>query len=348
MNNSQHPALTNRRTFLKTAGLTAALGLGGTGLIFGSDTEKKKIISWEKSGSLTPEEFRKRLEGPIMSIGTPFTSTFEVDYAGVRRMIQRGNEYGIPVVELTSGNSQYAVLSYEEIKELTRVTVEAAQGKALTIAATGAWWTNQVIDYAKYAESIGADGLQVLLPGKHAGEDSLVEHFRTIAGETSLPLVLHGNYSETLLEKLLKIESIVAMKEDLALTYYINRMVKFGDQLEIFSGGAKYRFLVGYPYGSRAFFSAHASFAPKVAMNFWKAIKDDDWPMATEIIKKYDHPWITYYIKNRTYSFWGGCLEYFGVAQRYVRPPQRSYSDQEMKQVKQFFDQRGLDPKEYQ
>ncbi len=50
-------------------------------------------------------------------------------------------------------------------------------------------------------EALGAGGSEV-----HA-----------VAAATVLPIVLHGNYSIPLLEKLLRIESIAALKEDITL-----------------------------------------------------------------------------------------------------------------------------------
>ena len=41
-------------------------------------------------------------------------------------------------------------------------------------------------------------------------------------------------------------------------------------------------------------------------------------------------------------------LEHFGVARRYMRPPQTSFSDSQMNEVKHFFDEQGLDPRNYQ
>ena len=133
------------------------------------------------------------------------------------------------------------------------------------------------------------------------------------------------------------------MKEDVELTYYIDRQIEFGDRIAIFAGGAETRFLVGYPYGAKSFFSTYTTFAPDISMKFWKAIRENDLKKAVEITVKYDHP----FIKNFTHEFWHATLEYFGLAQRYMRPPQRSYTDAEMKQVREFFDRQGLDPKSY-
>jgi dihydrodipicolinate synthase/N-acetylneuraminate lyase len=221
--------------------------------------------------------------------------------------------------------------------------VESVDGRGVTIAATGAWPTEQVIDYAHFSKSHGADSVQILRPEGIDDEDLLYEHFLTISKNTSLPMVLHGNYSRELLYRFAGIDSIVAMKEDGELTYYIDRAIEFGDRFEIFSGGAENRYLVGYPYGSRAFFSTYTGFAPDKPMLFWEAIRCDDLKRAVAITKKYDYP----FIRRFTHPFWHATLEYFGVAKRYMREPFETLSDGEMTDVKAFFDGQGIDPADY-
>lgn len=336
----------NRRLFLKQAAVTAA-GIATIPLA------SKRILAldvfesfrFQSSGKkpITPAEFKRRLEGPILSSPTPFKANFDVDYQALRNMIQRALRYGVQNFGLTAGNSQYSSLSYEEIKESTRTMVEAVNGRGLVIAATGDWWTARAVDYAKFAESIGADALQVLLPSRSGGDDSIVKHFETIARNTRLALVLHGNYSDALFEKLLKIDSIVAMKEDRLLREYVERQIEFGDRVEIFGGGQEYRYLVGYPYGARAFYSTYTTFAPDISILFWKAIKSGDLKEAVRITTKYDFP----YLRHFTHPWWHATTEYFGLGERYLRPPQLSYTDEQMKTVKAFFDKQGIDPAKY-
>jgi dihydrodipicolinate synthase/N-acetylneuraminate lyase len=338
---------TNRRSFLKSATITAAAGISAiqfspaqalASSIFGSPAAQSA-----HKAPISPAEFKRRLEGPIWSNPMPFKANFDVDYQAIRTMVQRALRYGIRIFALTAGNSQYQSLTYDEIKEATRVMVESANGQGLTIAATGDWWTGRAVDYARYAESIGADAVQVLLPSRSGGEDAIVTHFETIARSTRLALVLHGIYPESLLKKLLKIDSIVAMKEDHELTYFIDRQIDFGDRISIFGGGQEYRYMVGQPYGAKAFYSTYSTFAPDISMLFWKAIRSGDLKAAAQITTKYDRP----YLKNFTHPWWHATLEYFGVAQRYLRPPQLSYTDEQMNEVKRFFDAQGLNPVAY-
>jgi len=317
-----------RRDFLK-AGVLAVAASGPL----------PAISALTSRPGLSPAEFKQRLRGPIVSIPTPFTADFQLDAAGLRRMMQRARQRDIRIFELTAGDSQYSFLSYDETKQLARLVTAAAGDRDMTIIGTGAWWTERALDFARYADSIGATALQVLKPNG-ASEDGVLEHYRRVAAVTRLPIVLHGNFSMPLLERLVEIESIVALKEDVDLSYYIDGIIRFGKRINCFSGGGLDWFVVGQPYGATAYFDSYATFAPEISVRFWQAVQRSDYAAETEIIEKYDHP----FIKNFSAPFWHATLEYFGVAARYLRPPQHSYTDAEMAQVKQFYEKLGVLP----
>ena len=150
--------------------------------------------------TLSPQEFREQLDGPICSVPTVYRGDFSLDHEGFRNVLETGVKAGCRVFTLTAGNNQYDRLTYGEIKQLTRTFVEAVAGRGLTIAATGQWWTGQAVDYAKYAASLGTDALQVQVPA-YGDEALLVGHFRQIAAAGPPSIVLHGQVALPLLER---------------------------------------------------------------------------------------------------------------------------------------------------
>jgi 4-hydroxy-tetrahydrodipicolinate synthase len=318
----------NRRTFLKTGALVGAFS--------------SLPISLEATAGnprMTPQAFKERLRGPILSIPTPFTSDFRVDSAGVRRMIERALENDITIFELTAGDSQYPYLTYEEIKELTHLVTTTVGNRGVSIIGTDAWWTERVLDFGRYAESVGATALQVLKP-PGAEDPGIVEHYRRIASGTHLPIILHGDFSTPLLDQLTTIDSVVAQKQDVTLDYFVDEIIRFGKRFNCFAGGGLSWYLVGQPYGASAYFDLFATFAPEIAVRFRQAVQRGDYAAEVEIVEKYDHA----IIQNFSHPFWRATLEYFGVAGRYLRPPMHTYTDAEMAQLKLFYDKLDLHP----
>lgn len=321
-----------RRTLLKSAVGAAALAIA---------PERRTEAGTTESSTPKPApsvaSFQEKLTGPILSIPTPFTSDFRVDFPAVTRMAKQAIKAGIGVFALTSGDGQYQWLEYDEIKQLARTLVEAVAGKGIVISAAGGWWTGQCIDYARFAEKTGADAVQILLP-EIGDEAAVVDHFKAIIDATALPIVLHGNYSVSLLEKLVALPSLAALKEDVTLDYYIDRQRRFGKRLVIFGGGTEYRYIVAQPYGAKAYYSAYAAFAPAESMRFWELARAGRLTEAAAWASKFDHP----FLEKWSHAFWRASCEHFGTASRYMRPPNKSFTDAQMKDVKAFFDGVGL------
>ncbi len=303
----------------------------------------------------TPQQLKKQIVGPVMAIPTPFKPDLQIHYEGVRTMVERALNHGCRVFSLTRGNSRYNQLTYEEAKKLTKCLVDIVGDRGIAMAATGEWWEemDKIIAYVKYAESIKADAVQVLRPPPFdkenkddpANDSHVMEFYRKVADSTKLGIVLHGYFPLRLLGKLTEIESIVAMKADGNLRYFIDVQMNFGDRFAIFPGASDARLLAAYPYGCRASYSGLYTFVPDVARQYWQAVKEGNITKAGYIAQKYDYG---AFLKDWTHPRWHALLELYGVAYRNVRPPMQTYTDAQMAKLREFFvDQLGLEPKRY-
>jgi dihydrodipicolinate synthase/N-acetylneuraminate lyase len=229
-------------------------------------------------------------------------------------------------------------LSYDEIKQLTRFIVEAVQRRAVTVAAAGAWPTEQAVDSARFASQLGADALQVTMA--KLDDNAMVGHFEAIAKATPAGIVLHGQPSLELLRRILKLKSVVAFKEEYTTIYTLPLMREFRGRLTFFAGGEKARLLTYWPYGMRAWYSTFMTFAPGVAIQFQQAVEAGDLKRAGEVVLKYETP----VFERFSHSFWRATLEHFGIASRWGRPPDVTFTDEQMRGVKQLYDGLGLKP----
>ena len=88
----------------------------------------------------------------MMSLSTPFLVSGDIDFDGVRQILDFTIEEGRSrAVIMTVGDSLYTLLSEDEIANLTKVVVQHVDGRAMVVASDNFWATRQTIQFAQYA-----------------------------------------------------------------------------------------------------------------------------------------------------------------------------------------------------
>jgi len=158
----------------------------------------------------------------ITAMLTPFHKDGTVNYEEAARVAQHltteQQNDGL-VVSGTTGESP--TLSDEEKLSLLSATLEAVPSKAVVFGA-GTYDTKHSIHLAKEAERRGAHGIMLVNPYySKPGQAGLYAHFKAVAGETGLPVMLYNIMprsainleTPTLLKLIADVPNIVAVKE---------------------------------------------------------------------------------------------------------------------------------------
>ena len=175
---------------------------------------------------------------------TPFNEN-GVDFDEFKKLIefQIANKADSIIVCGTTGES--STMTLEERKQTIQFAVDTVNKRIPVIAGTGGNCTSSVIEFTKWAESIGVDGALIVTPYYNkTTQDGLVAHYTAIAKETSLPIILYSvpgrtgvNITPATCLKLSKIENIVAIKEASGNLSQIAEIANLcGDNLYIYSG----------------------------------------------------------------------------------------------------------------
>ena len=85
------------------------------------------------------QSLRSLLSGPVTSLHTPFNKDGEIDYSGLRGLVERGVSAGSTAMMLTYGDSLFSLLTDTEVAEVTRVVAEQTAGRAAVVAADRIW-----------------------------------------------------------------------------------------------------------------------------------------------------------------------------------------------------------------
>src|SRR6478735_7831364 len=272
-------------------------------------------------------ELRARIQGPVNSIYTTFTRDGDLDWPGIRAMIEAGIAGGSVISLLTFGDSQLDFLSDQEVAELTRVIVEQTAGRALTVAATKRWSQRQTLEFARYCTEIGVD-LLMMLPSDHAFSSAgKIEWYKAAARE--IPVMLVGFPTFDILDGVRDEPRICAFKEDGTLDYSLGMMIRYQRQWAFVTGGMYRRHLAQWPYGCQAFFSWASTIAPAIAQRYWTAVQANDLTTAAEVVVTIEAPYFKLMDRypERFQDLHRGSMELNGIAQRYLRAPRRSLDD---------------------
>jgi len=278
-------------------------------------------------------EIRSRIHGPVNSIYTTFTKDGELDWPGIRQLIENGIENGSGISLLTFGDSQLDFLDDKEVAELTRVMVEQSAGRSLTVAATKRWSTRTTLEFAKYCKGLGVD-LLMMLPSDHAfSAEGRIGWYKAAA--EIIPVMIVGFPSWPILDGVRDEPHICAFKEDGTLNYTIDMLVRYPAQWAYITGGTYKRHVVEWPYGVQSYFCWGSGFAPHIAKSYWNAIQQNDFTTCTQIVRDIELPLFSLMERfpDMFQDVIRGTLELNGVAQRYLRAPRRSLADAEMDEL---------------
>ena len=163
----------------------------------------------------------KPIVGSIVALVTPMLDNGQVDYPGLRRLIDWHIAEGTDCIGVVGTTGESPTVTVEEHCEIIRVAVEHAAGRVPIMAGAGGNSTQEAIELSRYAKKVGADcTLQVVPYYNRPSQDGMVQHFRAIAEGVDIPHVLYNVPGRTVADlqhdtvlKLAQIDNIVGIKE---------------------------------------------------------------------------------------------------------------------------------------
>ena len=158
--------------------------------------------------------------GACTALVTPFLNG-KLNYTMLERLIRRQVDAGIRAIVICGTTGESATLSDQEKLELYRLSKDFAGNDCLIIAGTGSNCTEHAVTLSKAAEDVGADALLVVSPYYNkATSDGLLLHYRAVASEVKIPVIVYNVPSRTgvdipvsVYRDISKIPNIVGVKE---------------------------------------------------------------------------------------------------------------------------------------
>lgn len=139
-----------------------------------------------------------RISGSITALATPFTAAGEIDLEGWRRLLQLQLDGGTQAVVVAGSTGEAAALYDSEYDLLLRSAVEffaahASGRRVPVLAGTGLSNTAKTIEQTRRAAALGADAALVVTPPYvRPPQHGLIAHFRAVADDGGMPVVLYN------------------------------------------------------------------------------------------------------------------------------------------------------------
>lgn len=132
--------------------------------------------------------------GSWVAMVTPFDKTGQVDFGAFRVLIDRQIHYGTSELFVLGSAGEVTLLSLEEKKQIVREVIKMTKGRIPVFFSASALTTDGSVDFARFCEAEGADGViftvppYVLIP-----QAAVFEHLDACMAATKLPCGIYNN-----------------------------------------------------------------------------------------------------------------------------------------------------------
>ena len=183
-------------------------------------------------------------QGCGTAIATPFNEE-GVNLKEFAKLLEEQIDQGVDAIIVCGTTGESATMTEEERLQTIECAVKTSKGRVPIIAGTGSNNTKAVIEMNKKVEKLGVDGVLIVTPYYNkTTQKGLIEHYKIIAQNTTLPIILYNVPSRTGVNilpqtclELSKIENIVAIKEASGNISQIAEIANLcRDNLNIYSG----------------------------------------------------------------------------------------------------------------
>lgn len=225
-------------------------------------------------------------KGIIPAVITPITKAGAFNEKALRQLINYLITGGVHGLFVAGTTGEFYGLAPEDRKALFRVAVDETNGRVPVYAGTNAITTRESVRLTQLAEQCQVDAVSILTPMFLApSQDQLYAHYKTIAQNTALPVILYNNPSKTgvnlaaaTVAKLAQIDNIVGIKDssgDLTLTAEYIRLTQARASFSVLMG--RDTLIYGaLCYGATGAIAACANVAPRLCADIYDKFSAGD------------------------------------------------------------------------
>ncbi|MBT2324557.1 5-dehydro-4-deoxyglucarate dehydratase [Variovorax paradoxus] len=259
---------------------------------------------------MNPQELKSIMGSGLLSFPlTDFDAEGNFHKKGYIERLEWLAPYGASALFAAGGTGEFFSLTADEYPAIIKTAVDTCRGKVPIIAGAGGP-TRFAIQCAQAAEKAGAHGI-LLLPHylTEAGQEGLAAHVEAVCKSVKFGVIVYNRGQSRLypatLEKLAeRCPNLVGFKDGIGDIELMSSIyLRMGDRFAYLGGlptaevyAAAYKAL-----GTPVYSSAVFNFIPKTAMDFYRAVADDDMATQHRLLKDFFMPYLE--IRNKGHGY---------------------------------------------
>lgn len=221
---------------------------------------------------------RVQLQGSITALVTPFAVDGTIDFPAFARLIAYQLASGTQGVVVAGSTGEAAALSATEYQALIRFAVEQVAGRVPVLAGTGQSATASTIEQTRRAKEAGAEFALVVTPPYVRPTDAgLVAHYRAVAAEGGLPIVLYNVPGRTgcdmkpeVVAQLAELPEVVGIKEAKPDRQRIEQLLHLASEQFVVLSGDDPTAFESFGLGAKGVISVASNAAPASMRQLWE------------------------------------------------------------------------------
>lgn len=226
----------------------------------------------------------EKFHGVAVALNSLYDENNNINIEGTKALVQKYKELGVNGVYACGSTGEGFLLTREERKQLAEAVKEVTGDDMFLIVHVGSASTDEAVDLAKHAESIGADAISAV-PSVYyrLPEKSIALHWNTITDAVDLPFIIYNipaltgyDLSYNLFNEMCKNEKVIGIKNSSDSTLQIERFSKLGGKDFVVFNGPDEQFLAGRLMGAKAGIGGTYGTMPELFVHLNKLVEKGD------------------------------------------------------------------------
>jgi len=234
------------------------------------------------------------IKGSIVAIITPMFEDGSIDWDSYRQLIDWHIESGTDAIVAVGTTGESPTVDHEENCKLIEEAVRHAAGRIPVIAGTGSNATQEALELTQFASKVGAvASLQVVPYYNKPTQEGMYQHFKTIAEEGGLPVILYNVPGRTVADlsndtvlRLAQVPGVIGLKDATGdIPRVSDLLARLPGDFAVYSGNDDSA-LALIAMGGHGVISVTANIAPAAMAQLCRAAFEGRWSDALAINRR--------------------------------------------------------------